>query len=95
MQVRRSKLTENLRLCPLAAARTQQENSDCLGEACACYVKMHKPRVMQSDRCKLLDPEYFFRYVGCGLIAHIPWELAKREKDQKTQPQPNRSEEIP
>ena len=68
------------RVCPFAAAQPQQENSDCLGEACACYVKMHKPRLMETDRCKLADPEYFYRYVGCGLVTPVPWELVRREE---------------
>ena len=33
---------EHAKVCPFAAANPQQENSDCLGDACACYVKMHK-----------------------------------------------------
>ncbi len=73
----------NVKVCPFAAAHPQQENSDCLGEACACYVKMHKPRQMQTDHSKLADPEYFYRYVGCGLVAHVPWELVKHEEKQK------------
>ena len=75
------------KVCPFAAAHPQPENSDCLGEACACYVRMHKPRVMQGNHCQLADPEYFYRYVGCGLVAHIPWELVKREEKQEKRPE--------
>jgi hypothetical protein len=80
---------ENLKVCPFAAANPQQENSDCLGEVCACYVKMHKPRTVQTDRCKMVDSEFFYRYKGCGLVAQIPWELVNREENPKTtEPKP-------
>jgi hypothetical protein len=80
---------ENPKVCPFAAANPQQENSDCLGEACACYVKMHKHRLMQTDQCKMIDSEFFYRYKGCGLVTHVPWELVKREENQTTtEPKP-------
>ena len=72
------------KVCPLAASHPQQENSDCLGEACACHVKMQKPRLMQTGNTSIVDPESFYRYVGCGLVAHIPWELVNRENDSIT-----------
>lgn len=75
---------QNLKVCPLAAAHPQQKNSDCLGEACACYVKMHKRLKMQTDPGKLDDSEFFYRYKGCGLVAQVPWELVKREEKPKT-----------
>lgn len=71
------------KVCPLAAAHPQQENSDCLGEACACYVKMQKHSLMPGND-SLVDPESFYRYVGCGLVAHIPWELVNREKNSES-----------
>ena len=74
-------MTEPHKVCPLASAHPQQENSDCIGEACACYVKMHKQRLMQADGSRFVDPEYFYRYTGCGLVAQVPWELMKREKN--------------
>ena len=70
----------NGKICPLAAAQPQQENSDCLGEACACYVKMHKPLQLQVANCKFADPEYFYSYSGCGLVTRVPFELVKREE---------------
>ncbi len=73
-----------MKACPLAAANPEQKNSDCLGEACACYIKMHKHRLTHAESSRFVDSEYFYRYTGCGLIAHVPWELVKREKDQKT-----------
>ena len=77
------------KVCPLAAAHPQQENSDCLGEACACYVKMNKPCLMQTDQCEIVDSEFFYRYRGCGLVAHVPWKLVKREETPKsTEPKP-------
>ncbi len=72
-----------MKLCPLAAANPKQENSDCLGEACACYVQMQKPRVLQNGRSKTLDEEHFLCYFGCGLVAHIPWKVANRESNSK------------
>jgi hypothetical protein len=72
------------KICPLAAAHPQQENSDCLGEACACYLKIHKHRLMQTDGGRFVDPDYFYRYTGCGLVAQIPWDLVKREDKQNS-----------
>ena len=74
----------NAKVCPFAAAQPQQKNSDCLGEECACYVKMQKSLLMQTDSNKLVDPEYFYRYTGCGLVAQVPWELIKHEEKPKT-----------
>ena len=74
---------ENPKVCPFAAANPQQENSDCLGDACACYVKMYKPCLIPSEHCEI---EFFYRYKGCGLVAHVPWELVKREDLKKVKP---------
>ena len=68
------------KVCPLAAAHPQQQNSDCLGEACACYVKIDKPLQVQVDQSKLADPKYFCHYACCGLITQIPWELVRSEE---------------
>jgi len=76
-------MTEPHKVCPLAASHPQQENSDCLGEACACYVKMHKHLTMQTDQGKLGDSEFFYRYMGCGLVAQVPWELVNSEENPK------------
>ena len=77
-------MMEQHKVCPLASAHPQQKNSDCMGEACACYVKMQKPRLMQTGNTSLVDPQNFYRYDGCGLVAHIPWELVNRENAPKT-----------
>jgi hypothetical protein len=45
---------------------------------------MQKPRLMQTGNINLVDPESFYRYVGCGLVAHIPWELVNNGSDSKT-----------
>jgi hypothetical protein len=74
---------EQHKVCPLAAAHPEQQNSNCIGEACACYVKMHKPRPLQAGALTIADPEYFYRYRGCGLVTHIPWELTKHEDQPK------------
>ncbi len=80
---------ENSKLCPFAAANPQLDSSKCLGEACACYVEMHKPRLIQTDRYSMVDSEFFYRYKGCGLITHVPWQLVKREeKPTSTEPKP-------
>jgi hypothetical protein len=74
----------NIKTRPFAAAQPQQKNSNCLGESCACYVKMHKSRQVQADNSKFSNPEIFYRYTGCGLIAQVPWELVKRKKTPET-----------
>ena len=76
---------EHAKVCPFAAANPQQENSDCLGEACECYVKMHKPCLIPPEQCEV---KFFYRYKGCGLVAHVPWELVKREDLKKGKPKP-------
>lgn len=76
---------ENLKVCPFAAANPQQKNSDCLGESCACYVKIQKPCLMQTDECEI---EIFYRYYGCGLITQVPWELVKRKDPKNSGPKP-------
>jgi hypothetical protein len=82
-------MTEPHKVCPLAAAYPQQKNSDCLGEACACYVKMHKHLTMQTERGELSDTEFFYRYKGCGLVAQVPWELIRSEENpHTTKPKP-------
>ena len=80
---------KNPKVCPLAAAHPQQKNSDCLGEACACYVIMHKRKTMQTDPVRPGVSEFFYRYKGCGLVAQVPWELVNREENLKTtEPKP-------
>ena len=77
-------MMERHKVCPLAAAHPQQENSDCLGEACACHVKIQKPHLIQTGNRSFVDPVNYYRYDGCGLVAHIPWELVNRENDSIT-----------
>ena len=71
-----------VKICPLAAANPQQMNSDCLGEACACYVKMNKPRVLHIANIDVADEKFLLRYEGCGLVTHIPWDVVKKEDKQ-------------
>jgi hypothetical protein len=78
-------MTEPHKVCPLAASHPQQENSDCLGEACACFVKMHKPCLIQTDEFEIDNSEFFYRYKGCGLVAQVPWELVKTQRPKKRQ----------
>ncbi len=64
--------------CPLVAAVKPHENGACLGESCACYVKLDNPL----EPC---DARPVYRYYGCGLVSSIPWELVKpEEKPQKS-----------
>jgi hypothetical protein len=74
-----------MKVCPLAAANPQQQNSDCLEEACACYVKMHKQRILHIDGLTVPDEKFYLRYRGCGLISRIPWNIVKF-KAKKTAP---------
>ena len=76
---------KNPKVYPFAAANPQQKNSDCLGEGCACYVKMHKPSLKQTDQREM---EFFYRYKGCGLVAHFPLELIKRKDPKNGEPKP-------
>jgi hypothetical protein len=80
------------KVCPFAAAAPQQENSDCLGEECACYVKLNKRRIMLAEDCSLPDQEFCYSYSGCGLVTRIPWKQVKREEKKATrQGQPRRN----
>jgi hypothetical protein len=74
-----------VKVCPLAAANLQQNDSDCLGEACACYVKMLKPRLLHIGGIAVADEKFILRYEGCGLVTHIPWGVIKKE-DTPTAP---------
>ena len=67
------------KVCPFAAANPGQHNSDCLGEACACYVKMEKPRLLHIGGFTVADEKFYMRYRGCGLVAIIPWDPVKKE----------------
>ena len=71
------------KVCPMAAAYPEQHNSDCLGEACACYVKIVKRRSIRIGDFTFEDTKHFYRYRGCGLVTHIPWELKKRKENPK------------
>jgi hypothetical protein len=74
---------ENRKTCPFAAAQPQQKNSDCLGESCACYIKLNKRQLKLAEQSNLPDQEFYYCYSGCGLVTQIPWELVKQEKAQK------------
>ncbi len=74
-----------MKVCPLAAANPTQQNSDCLGEACACYVKMHKQRILHIGGLTVPDEQFYLRYSGCGLISRIPWDIVEF-KAKKTCP---------
>ncbi|MCX8151386.1 MAG: hypothetical protein N3D85_07820 [Candidatus Bathyarchaeota archaeon] len=49
-------------------------NRDCLTEKCACYTKTFKP-VYRSRSQGITDPRFYYRYIGCGLVKAIPWQL--------------------
>ncbi len=72
------------KVCPFAAAHPHQENSSCLGEACACYITLIELHTLKlADRPEFVDREYFCRYSGCGLVAQIPWTFVKIESKQR------------
>ncbi len=60
------------KLCPLAAAAHPHETGACLGEKCACYITIDKTQK------KTVEPKTPF-YEGCGLVARVPLNLAKRK----------------
>lgn len=70
-----------MKVCPLAAANPEQKNSDCLGEACACYIQIRSPRVLTDGKERILDEKHFHHYAGCGLVAHIPWKIINGKID--------------
>ncbi len=75
---------EKRKLCPLAAAHPNQEDSTCLGKDCAIYVRVLKPRVMSCFGRDYVDPEHYLAYEGCGLVNAIPWELKENVQAPKT-----------
>lgn len=60
--------------CPIAAAFPNQQNSDCLGEACVVYVKICKPKPIAVFGREFADPEHYLKFEGCGLLNTVPWE---------------------
>jgi hypothetical protein len=44
---------------------------------------MQKPHLIQTGNRSFVDPVNYYRYDGCGLVAHIPWELVNCENDSK------------
>lgn len=73
------------KLCPILVAgdRDSSGNNGCLGEACAVYVKIHKPRALTDGHINFCDPEAYLKYEGCGLVQQIPWTLVKVEDEPK------------
>jgi hypothetical protein len=71
---------EAQKICPFR--RTDGIAADCLGEKCACHIRMVKPAFIAE---KIVDPEHFYSYEGCGLVVNVPWRLEK--KPDKVSPQ--------
>jgi len=69
------------KLCPLAAAHPDMEDAICLGEDCACHVKIHKSNLLSYDGRRFVDPEHYLRYNGCGLVNIVPWEIVEYPKE--------------
>jgi len=65
------------KLCPL----TRQT---CLGDKCACYLRIMKERILATKEYRFTDPEYYYRYEGCGLMPKIPWKLEKIPETPET-----------
>lgn len=59
------------KFCPFA----QGEDAACYGESCGCYIVVQKPNILRFLDRRLVDPEHFLEYKGCGLIQTIPWTL--------------------
>jgi len=57
------------KFCPFA-------KSECLTEACACYIKAVKPVFISPG---IIDPKSLHRYEGCGLVSAIIWQLIDRD----------------
>lgn len=67
--------------CPLlsADARRAVGWTKCLGDKCALFIKITKPRMFDTGAGSYPDPETYLAYRGCGLIRAIPWSVEKRE----------------
>ena len=74
----------NIKICPFAAAHPRQENSDCLGETCACYAIMHRRAFKPVDETGSIYQEVVYRYAGCNLVTKIPWKIVTPENNPKT-----------
>lgn len=76
----KKELSPTDKTCPLMifAGVTDPEEVKCIGENCAAYLKMMKPRVFGAGQNAYPDPETYLRYEGCGLVTLIPWQVAKR-----------------
>jgi len=54
----------------------------CLGDSCALFVRLWKPKVWEGAGDKYTDQEVYQVYEGCGLIQQVPW--AQQEYKKKT-----------
>jgi hypothetical protein len=68
---------ESQKVCPLARGLPGSESILCIGEKCACHIQMVKPAFITE---RIVDPEEFYSYDGCGLVTNIPLKLEKRQK---------------
>lgn len=67
------------KFCPIRQTRPGLEATEyfCLGDKCALYVKGSKQRIMKAGDMTYADPEHYYRFEGCGLIADKIVTLAK------------------
>lgn len=59
------------KVCPFMslASMAGEEPVKCLGDKCALYVRGSKQRIMKAGEMTFADPEHYYRFEGCGLIA--------------------------
>lgn len=73
------------KICPLATAGGGHWHDPplCLGDKCALFINIQKPRLFSAGETAYSDPETKLVFNGCGLIVNIPWSIAeiKRQKD--------------
>ena len=58
------------KICPLTGRA-------CLGEHCALYVRVIKPKIIKQGLNEFVDPTGVYVFEGCGLIQQVPWRLQK------------------
>ena len=81
-------MTEGKKFCPFV----NDVPSECIGEGCACYIKVVKPIIL-SKKYGLIDENRYYAYKGCGLVRVIPWQIINRDEIKKT-PEMKQAEAI-
>jgi hypothetical protein len=63
------------KVCPLAKGLPDSESALCIGEKCACHIRVVKPAFIAKG---IVDPEIYYIYKGCGIVRTIPWNRVNR-----------------